>query len=256
MKSLGIIGVGDLAEYTIKGIRRGGYQGQILLSPRNQQRSKMLSETCDCEVMETNQAVVDGSDYLMLSTRPSGCLEILEQLKFKPNQQLISVIAGVSIDDLASVTGADVIITRAMPVSSAEVGSSPTIVFPFNSEVLGLFNYCGRSIAVDSEATFEQGSVLACVYTWYFELFESLINATTSRDFPPALATELVLGMASGAATLALQDKSRTPGEIAEYIAREGSFSKLGLDLLKHKQAFEPWRDACQLLLDRLKAAD
>jgi len=252
MKTLGFIGVGDLAEYTIKGLRTGGYQGRILLSPRNQPRSQMLAELCQCEVLDSNQAVVDASDIVILSTRPAGSLEILSQLKLKPEQQLISVVAGISIDALAAATVTEISITRAMPVSCAEAGTSPTIIYPFNSSVLGLFNHCGKAIAVDTESAFEQGSVLACVYSWYFELFEQLIRATTSKDFPSELASELVLGMAKGAASLALQDKSRTPGEIAEYIATEGSFSKLGLDLLKDRQAFEPWTEACQLLLGRL----
>jgi pyrroline-5-carboxylate reductase len=253
MKTLGFIGVGDLAEYTIKGLRNGAYQGRILLSPRNQQKAQMLTEICHCEVLHSNQAVVDSSDIVILSTRPTGCLEILAQLKLRPGQQLISVVAGVSIDALTAVMDADLSVTRAMPVSSAEVGASATIIFPFNANVLEIFDHCGKAIAVETESAFEQGSVLACVYTWYFELFEQLINATTSTDFPRQLASELVLGMANGAARLALQDKSRSPGEIAKYIAREGSFSKLGLDLLKDNKAFDPWQEACQLLLSRLK---
>jgi pyrroline-5-carboxylate reductase len=252
MKRLGFIGVGDLAEYTIKGLRAGNYRGRILLSPRNQQRSKMLAELCQCEVLDSNQAVANASDLLILSTRPPASIEILSELKLRPGQQLISVVAGISIDALAAATVTEISITRAMPVSSAEAGTSPTIIYPFNASVLELFNYCGKSIAVETESAFEQGSVLACVYSWYFELFEQLIKATTSRDFPSELAAELVLGMANGAASLALQDKSRSPGEIAEYIATEGTFSKLGLDLLKERQAFEPWTEACQLLLGRL----
>jgi len=256
MKTLGFIGVGDLAEYTIKGLRFGDYQGRILLSPRNLQKSQMLARLCQCEVLDSNQAVVDASDLLVLSTRPAGSLEILSQLKLRSDQQLISVIAGIGIDALTAATNTDIPITRAMPVSSAEVGTSPTIIYPFNSSVLGLFNHCGKAIPVDTESAFEQGNVLACVYSWYFELFEQLVKSTTSKDLPLELATELVLGMANGATNLALRDKSRTPGEIANYIATEGTYSRLGLDLLKDKQAFDPWREACQLLLDRLNQPD
>ena len=35
MKRFGFIGVGELALYTIRGLRRGGYRETILLSPRN-----------------------------------------------------------------------------------------------------------------------------------------------------------------------------------------------------------------------------
>ena len=46
------------------------------------------------------------------------------------------------------------------------------------------------------------------------------------------------LGCSLGAASLAIQDKHNDPGEIAEAIATEGTFSKLGLDILKQEAAF------------------
>ena len=64
------------------------------------------------------------------------------------------------------------------------------------------------------------------------------------------------MGMARGAAELALANKETSPGDIANSIATEGTFSKLGLDLLKQKTAFKPWREACELLQKRLAASD
>ena len=253
MKSIGFIGVGDLAEYTIKGLRQGGFKGHIYLSPRNRERSKMLAERLDCEVQSCNQAVVDQSNCLIIATRPANCLEALAEVKFKPGQIVISVVAGVDIGTLRAAIGPENEIVRAMPVNCAEAVASPTIIYPHNTDVAGLFDYCGQAIAVPDESAFDQGTVLACVYTWYFELFEQLIKCTAGKQLPTELASQLVLGMAKGAASLALQDRSRSPGEIATYIATEGTYSKLGLDLLKDQGAFKPWQQACQLLIDKLK---
>jgi hypothetical protein len=63
------------------------------------------------------------------------------------------------------------------------------------------------------------------------------------------------MGMARGAAELALAKSESTPAEIAAGIATEGTFSKLGLDLLQKNTAFEPWREACQLLQNQLTAS-
>lgn len=252
MNSIGFIGVGALAEYTIKGLRGGGYQGHIYLTPRNRETANLLAENFNCEMQSSNQAVVDLSDTLVISTRPEHCLEALAELQLRPDQLLISVVAGIDIDTLRGVVGPGIEIARAMPVSSAEAGASPTIIHPQSAPATELFNTCGHAITVPDESAFEQGTVLACVYTWYFELFDQLIQATAGKQLPIELARELVLGMASGAASLALQDKSRTPGEIATDIATEGTYSRLGLDLLKDQAAFKPWQDACQLLIDKL----
>jgi|TARA_B110000211_G_C13982231_1_gene509970 pyrroline-5-carboxylate reductase len=55
MNILGFIGVGDLAEYTIKGLRQGGF----------------------------DKSIVDSSDVIVLETRPAYCIEVLKVLVFK-----------------------------------------------------------------------------------------------------------------------------------------------------------------------------
>ena len=252
MQSIGFIGVGELALYTIRGIRRGGYQGKILLSPRNREKAGQLAQNHACQVQPDNQSVVSGSDYIFIATRPADCLETLSSLQFNRGQVLVSVVAGVEIESLRAVVGADIDIIRAMPVSSAEVGASPTLIYPANAFVETLFDYCGQSIAIDNEAIFEQGTVLACVYSWFFALFEELIEATRGPSLPPEIAAQLVMGMAKGAAELALEKPDQSPGQIATRIATEGTFSKMGLDLLKQEQAFAPWQQACELLQRQL----
>lgn len=250
--TIGFIGVGALAEYTIKGIRRGGFDGQVFLSPRNQAMAEALARDYQCKVMASNQAVVDNCEQLVLSTRPADCIDALGQLSLKSDQLLISVVAGVAIDELRKAVGSETDIVRAMPVSSAEAGASPTLIYPGNDAVSQLFEYCGDSVIANDEAEFNQGSVLACTYSWYFALFHELIKATQSESLSTKTASKLVLGMAKGAASLALENSTQTPGEIAESIATDGTFSKLGLDILNNDQAFEPWHAACRALQDRL----
>jgi pyrroline-5-carboxylate reductase len=256
MKTIGFIGVGELALYTIRGVRLGGYEGRILLSPRNREKAQLLASQHGCEVQADNQSVIDLCDCVVIATRPADCLQTLSSLEFKPGQLLISVIAGIEVEQLREVLPGDLEIVRAMPVSSAEAGSSPTLIYPDNALVQEFFDFCGNTIAVDNEAWFTQGSVLACVYCWFFSLYEELIQATTGPDLPAALSAELVMGMAKGAAEQALAKTEISPGNIAESIATEGTFSKLGLDLLQQKSAFEPWGEACELLQKQLAAND
>ncbi len=256
MQTIGFIGVGALALYTIKGARRGGYTGPILLSPRNRENAAYLAAHNDCQVQADNQSVVSNSDYIVIATRPADCLETLGNLEFKDGQTLVSVVAGIEVEQLRSAVPAGLEIVRAMPVSSAEANASPTLIYPDNKFVREFFDFCGSSIVTDDEAYFNQGSVLACVYCWFFSLYQELIQATRGPELPTELSAELVMGMAKGAAELGLANIETSPGEIARGIATEGTFSKLGLDLLEQKAAFEPWREACKLLQKQLAAND
>lgn len=252
MTAIGFIGVGELAVYTVQGLRAGGYAGPILLSPRNRQKASRLQSDHGCEIQADNAAVVAGADYVFIATRPADCLETLSELEFRAGQILISVVAGIDTATLREVLPADLDIVRAMPVSSAAVGASPTLICPDQAFVHALFDHCGNTIAVDDEDYFNQGAILACVYSWFFPLFDELIRATQGPRLPAELSAELVLGMAAGAAQLARVNADKTPAEIADSIATEGTYSKLGLDLLRRQQAFAPWREACELLEKRL----
>ena len=256
MKTIGFIGVGELALYTIKGVRRGGYRDPILLSPRNKEKAEHLVEHYHCEIQRDNQSVVSNCDTIVIATRPAHCLETLANLEFRKGQVLVSVVTGIEVEQLRTVLPAQLEIVRAMPVSSAEAGASPTLIYPDNAFVRAFFDHCGNAIAVDNEAYFTQGSILACVYCWFFSLYEELIQSTQGPALPAGLSAELVMGMARGAAELALANKETSPGEIVKGIATEGTFSKLGLDLLEQKAAFTPWREACELLQKRLTASE
>ena len=252
MKTIGFIGVGDLALYTITGLRRGGYTDPILLSPRNADIARSLGREHDCSVQHDNQGVVDNSDLVVISTRPADCLDALSRLEFRSGQVLLSVVAGMPVAKLREVLPESLEIVRAMPVSSAEVASSPTLVFPAHDFVCALFDHCGRSITVDDERVFDRGSIHACVYSWFFALYDELIRTTQGPALPAGVAAQLVMGMARGAAELALDQREHSPGEIAEGIATPGTFSRQGLDLLTAADAFKPWRDACALLEKQL----
>ena len=252
MSIVGFVGVGDLAVYTVRGLRKGGHLGPILLSPRNREKVAMLQSEGVGEVMKSNQDVVDHADIVFIATRPDDCLEALAGLEFWKDQVLVSVVAGVDTATLREAVPRDLEIVRAMPVSSAEAGASPTLIYPDNAFVRELFDLCGNTIAVNDEDQFDQGSILACVYSWFFSLYGALIEATRGPNLPADLSAELVMGMAQGAARLALSKAGTTPQEIAAGIATEGTYSKLGLDLLRQRQAFDPWREACKLLEQKL----
>ena len=62
--------------------------------------------------------------------------------------------------------------------------------------------------------------------------------------------------MAEGAARMARSERQATPGEIADAIATDGTFSRQGLDLLFRDEAFGPWQAACELLRKQLARED
>jgi pyrroline-5-carboxylate reductase len=249
---VGFLGVGHLADYTLRGLRRGGFGGEVLLSPRNAERSAVLARDCGGHVMESNQAVADGCDLVILSVRPANAAEALQGVTFRDSHCLVSVCPGIPVAELAPLASPARVV-RAMPVTSAEAASSPTLVYPPDEKVAALFDHTGMAIPVPTEEVYEAAAANACAYGWYFPLFEHLIAETMAAGVPEEVARPLVLGMAKGAADVALLKPEESLEETTWSIAYEGTFTRLGLEHLIAKKAFDPYREALRKVIAGLR---
>jgi pyrroline-5-carboxylate reductase len=70
---IGFLGVGTVSTAVIEAMAsRGGTQETIYLSPRGEKRSTELAAKYDhCIRLESNQAVIDASDMVVLSMLPN-----------------------------------------------------------------------------------------------------------------------------------------------------------------------------------------
>ena len=165
-------------------------------------------------------------------------------MQLRPEQTLLSVVAGLSIAEMQAAAGPDVTIVRAIPVTAAEVCRSPNIFFPANDVIETILSHCGTAIVLSSEADFDAAGVLACVYGWYLGLYDTLISASVAAGLDEHTSRQVVLGMAEGAAAVAAAQEDQSVNAITRKIASEGSFTKLGLDHIEAADALRPWREA------------
>lgn len=251
-ETIGFLGVGHLADYTLRGLRRGGFEGEVLLSPRNRERAEILARDCGGRICADNREVAEGCDLAILSVRPAFAKEVLSGVTLRETQILVSVVAGLPVAELEPLA-APAKVVRAMPVTSAEAAASPTLITPPNGRVEALFGHCGQAIPVMEDSEFEAAAANACVYGWYFALFDCLREETEKAGVSPEVARPLVLGMARGAAEVALLRTEEPLDVTAKTIASEGSFTRLGLDHLEERQAFVSWREAFQKVYKALK---
>ena len=251
--SLGILGVGHLATYVIAGLRRAGDQREILLSPRNAQRAQALVREHRCVQERSNQTVVERARIILLSVRPHQLESLLEPLEFKADHLLISCVAGVSLEHLRSLVG-DAQVVRTLPLACAEVGEGAVPLYPEHPEARALLSQLGELVLLGSEAQFELASVAACMNGWMFKFFAQLTEWYAAQGLAPETAKALVLHAFSGAVALADASTDKSMVEISDSIATEGTYTKLGLDMLESQGAFDLWVDACAEVEKALKS--
>ena len=85
---LGFIGTGKIASAVITGICTSELEStEIYVSPRSEEKSKLLSETFhNVYRMESNQSVLDNAEVLFIALIPNQAKGILDKLNFREDQ--------------------------------------------------------------------------------------------------------------------------------------------------------------------------
>ena len=251
--TFGVVGVGRLAEFVIEGLRHGGDGRRILLSPRGAAMSADLARRFKCEVMASNQAVLDAADAVMMSTPPKDTLECVRSLRWRPQQLLICVAIDVTKEKLeAAAPGAAVV--RAMPSSSAAFGGSPTPIYPDHAGARELLAKLGTVVPVPNEQAFDAGCAYAGYYLWLFALLDEMVQAGERAGLPRAGAIQLTAGITKSASESALRaDPDQPVRDPLDRHGTPGTMTAGGYAFLTGGNAFEPWRKAYENALARLR---
>src|ERR1700760_1785222 len=118
-KKIAIIGGGNLGTAIAEGLIQSGFVSpkHILITKRNIHTLHEL-ERKGVLVSDKNEEAVRYADLVILAVKPFQVKEVLLSLKgeFRADEQvLVSVVTGVTIEDLMSCVGSGMPVVRAMP---------------------------------------------------------------------------------------------------------------------------------------------
>jgi len=251
--TIGILGTGHLASYTVAGLRNKSGSINIILSPRNSTIAKGLAENYNCEIATSNQQVVDRSNYILLAVRPHQLDDLLEGLTFQSSALIISAIAGISIDQLKSYSNLkNSNIVRTLINVSAEVNVGPVPLFPDNRQAGQLLANLGTLIVFDDESAFEIAIVHGCMHGWIYFWLDEMVTWTIQQGLNPEQAEKMIKQTVQGALDLSDQ-KNLTLKEIGSSIATTGTYTLSGLQELNSGHSIKAWSNSMQSVLKKLK---
>jgi len=246
--SWGIIGIGHLGATLVEGLYRSKAPLDLSLSPRGASQIRALAAQFPIAVAASNQAVVERADHLILAARPDQLIDMARALEFRSGQVVVSVAAGLKQATVQAAVGPATAV-RAMPVLSAAIADSPTPIFPANATAMDLFAHLGPVHAFDDEEAFSVSVVAATYYGWVYALMDTSARWLSRNGVAPDTSRALIAQMTGAAAKQSLQ-VGFDMGVMAEEIARPGTFTGIGMDLLRERGALDAWDDACQRVLD------
>jgi pyrroline-5-carboxylate reductase len=240
---IGIIGVGHLARSLVAGFVRAGTPPAIVLSPRNAATSRLVAERFGATVAGSNAAVVEQSELVLLAARPADVIASAGGLPWRVDQTAVSLAAGIRLSALARAV-APAVAVRALATTAAEIGESPTCLYPDNAAARALFDRVGSVHAFPDESTYDAACVSGVVYSAFHVVLQHVAE-WLEREAVPADEARLLAGSAvRAAAGMTMAHPERSLEQMVREFASPGTLTLAAVEALRTNGALRGLDDA------------
>lgn len=211
---IAFIGAGNMASSLIGGLRAKGLDAaQIRASdPGADTRAKVAAEH-GIEVFADNAQAVANADVIVIAVKPQAMKAVCQDLRphLKPHQLLVSIAAGITCTSLLNWLGEQPLV-RCMPNTPALLGkgvsglyATAAVTSEQRQQADELLSAVGLVVWVDQEAQIDAvTAVSGSGPAYFFLLIEAMTAAGEQLGLPKAIAAQLTLQTALGAAHMAV----------------------------------------------------
>ena len=183
MTSLGVIGTGQFALYFITALRKGGYAGQITVSPRNAAIAARLAREHCCQIALSNQDVLDRSEVVLLSVRPKDLANAVSGLGWRPGHTALSAVAGISLEQHRRLLPGIGAVHLIMPASYIATVPGPVPLYPPSEKMAAFLAHAGQVVPLDTEEGFVSALFAVCFSTWIYARLRRALARGPGADF-------------------------------------------------------------------------
>ncbi|MDR5800041.1 pyrroline-5-carboxylate reductase [Caballeronia sp. LZ001] len=251
---IGFIGTGTITRAVVTGMIRFDVPFEhIALSPRNAEiAAKLASLDARVAVCSSNQEVLDTSDIVCLAVVPQIASTVLGELEFDVRHQVISFMAGVSIERVFGMVRTAASVARAVPLPAVAEGKGSTAICPPSALARALFGPLGKAVEVDSEHQFDALSAVTATMASFYALLEEQAAWLVRQGLPYEAARSFLSGYHVGLAHDTTRGdqpfskmikESSTPGGINEQLHAE----------LQQKGTFASYSEALDRIMRRVQ---
>lgn len=249
MNRIGFIGTGHIAAPMVRFLALKGHQ--ITVSKRNAEVAALLAETHGVAVAE-NQAVVDASDIVFLCVRPHLAADVLQELRFRSDQQIVSVMAGISLDALGAACAPAQNITMTIPLGYLEKGGCPLPACPDATVLRPLFEPDNPVLAVPDEGAFNMHFAVCAFVPGVLDLMTTSASWLAGKTGDPDQAARYTRQLLAGfLAALPDEGAALLPAE-RDALATQGTLSAQMTDGLRNGGVHETLMQTLESIADRL----
>lgn len=243
LEKISFVGAGSMAESIIAGIvnEKHLHPEQIFVTNKNnKERLERLKERYQVQCTTDRQTAITDADMIVLSMKPHDLTNAIEEINeyIKPNQVVVTVLAGISMEYISSIIGADVPVVRAMPNTSASIGYSATAISRDDTvtdqqleEIESLFNTIGTTTIIDEKDMHTVTGLSGSGPAYIYYLAEAMEEAAVNSGLDEKVAKQLIMQTITGAGEML--KRSGEPAEVLrKNITSPNGTTQAGLETL------------------------
>ncbi|MCG7519408.1 NAD(P)-binding domain-containing protein [Ruegeria sp. Ofav3-42] len=250
MSRIGFIGTGHIAAPIARFLAAKGHE--ITVTERNANVSAELKAELGV-IVAAPQAVIDESDIVFLCLRPQIAPEVLKTLHFRPDQQIISVMAAVSADQLTALCSPATDFVQTIPLGFLQQGGCPLAAFGNDVLLAKLFEPENPVVKVADEAALNAHFAICAMVPGILDVMatgaEWLAEQTGDENASEFYTTQLLSGFLS---TMQTGNAGRLAEE-RDALATDGTLSLQMTQALHAGKAHDALRSALEAIGKRLE---
>lgn len=242
-KCVAIIGCGNIGLSLLQGLLKNAETdpSKIIVTRRNTAELEYLKESGVAVITDNKEAVLK-SDIIVIAVKSYNLTGILDEIRdsIDPARHiLVSVTAGVAIEEISEHLNIKLPLFRAMPNISASVGKSVSCISHGEAQqheidsVRQLFDNMGTTMVID-EGLMQSATILgACGVAYVLRFIRAMIQGGIQIGFDAKTASEIVTRTVKGAAELLIEKQVHPESEIDKVTTPKGC-TIVGLNEMEH----------------------
>lgn len=240
---IAIIGAGNMGSAIARGLALGnmGQRNEVIVSnPSEDKLENLKKDFPNIRTTHDNIEATTNADIVIVAVKPWLMEEILEPLRLKRTQILVSLAAGICFDDLAHYCGEpEMTIFRVIPNTAIAERASMTLMSARNASekqqqlLMDIFNEMGLTMMIQESKIAAATALTSCGIAYVLKYVQAAMQAGIEMGIAPKDGIEMIAQSLEGAAKLLLNNESHPSVEI-DKVTTPGGITIKGINELEH----------------------
>lgn len=242
MAKIGFIGMGNMGSAIMSGLLKRYKPEDMVFTAAHTEKMERVTERTGVPHAASNKDCASQVKYLVLAVKPQYFEAVFADIRdvLRPDQVIISLAPGLTIQSYKERLGADKRFVRAMPNTPALLGEGMTGVSyesglfdeEEKAEIGAIFSSCGKVQMVEERLMDAVGCVSGSSPAFVYMFIEALADGAVKYGLPRAAACQMAAQAVLGSAKMVLET-GKHPEQLKDEVCSPGGTTIQGVSALE-----------------------